>query len=128
VATFNLVMYPTDLYKGRTHVATFNLVMYPTDLYKGITGFKKISAFMKFAALSSILGHVNTTVSGLPVIRAAKAEESFRIQLVKLQDTHTSLFFTYLAAMRWLLLSMELISDCCISILLLYFILLSSSK
>jgi len=78
-------------------------------------------------AQSPVIGHLNTIISGLPVIRASKAEGVFQAQFTELQDRHSAIFYTSQGSTRWLCFTIELLSDFCIFVVLLYFLMSNAS-
>eukprot|EP00051_Salpingoeca_urceolata_P017449 m.237611 g.237611 ORF g.237611 m.237611 type:complete len:1401 (-) comp18957_c0_seq3:248-4450(-) len=60
---------------------------------------------------SPVYAHLSTTLSGLPVIRAHPgATDSFRDTFHTFQDSHTRLFFLFVATSRWLGARLDMIT------------------
>ena len=51
---------------------------------------------------SPLYSHMMDTIEGLPVIRALDKEDHFRERFYHLQDRHTSAWFLYINAQRWM--------------------------
>ncbi|XP_074600380.1 ATP-binding cassette sub-family C member 4-like isoform X2 [Brevipalpus obovatus] len=55
---------------------------------------------MEALAKSPIYSHITSAMDGLTTIRVSKTEDIFRQKFAELQDTHTSLFYTYTSVSR----------------------------
>lgn len=70
---------------------------------RAITRLKQIEGLTR----SPVFSHLSTTLSGLPTIRAFKVQDEFVRIFDRHQDTHTSAWFNYIAAGRWLAVTMD---------------------
>lgn len=68
-----------------------------------ITRFKQIEGVTR----SPIFSHLSTTLSGLSTIRAFKVQDEFVRIFDQQQDIHSSAWFGYICASRWLTISMD---------------------
>lgn len=59
---------------------------------------------------SPVFSHLATSLNGLATIRALKVEPEFEIKFDRYQDIHSSTWFLFVAASRWLGISLDWIS------------------
>merc|ERR1719230_556226 len=60
-------------------------------------------------ARTPLIDHFRSSLCGLPVIRAFKAEEYFKHEFCVKQDVHTSAWLVFVMTARWFALRMELL-------------------
>ena len=73
------------------------------------------------SARSPIFAHINTSLHGLPTIRAFRAQETLTNQVLAFQDVHTATFYFYIASAQWITIVLDWIAALYFMILVISF-------